>query len=266
MARSPATRDTVRVNREWACVALVELTGDLVRLSLNENPRDRCLARKTPSRILSGKSATARPRCVRGSPAPSPLEPRSTPTRSWSAPVRPPYSKRHVSSALGKSCIRDLRASGIRSRLDRRESQVCSTSTHSVSLPPKTPALHCCATRTILPAVDGRPWRYRAAMTSHWFWTRSTVSSATTAPTRSPCLAPDLRGRVGHPITDPRLIARLRAPFLPLLVGNVAQAAALRAEAEKWQSVTRNCAERDALRTALRELGWSVPRSHTNLK
>lgn len=73
--------------------------------------------------------------------------------------------------------------------------------------------------------------------------------------------------RVGYAIANPQLITRLRMILLPFLVSNVGQAAALaalRSEPEMRQSVKRVCAERDAMRAALLELGWDVPRSHAN--
>lgn len=73
--------------------------------------------------------------------------------------------------------------------------------------------------------------------------------------------------RVGYAIAEPKLVERLRTALLPFLVSSVGQAAALaalRAQAEMRQSVARICAERDAMRAALLELGWSVPRSYAN--
>ena len=73
--------------------------------------------------------------------------------------------------------------------------------------------------------------------------------------------------RIGYAVAEPKLIERLRRALVPFLVSNVGQAAALaalRAEDEMRQSVERIRADRDALRAALRQLGWDVPRSHGN--
>jgi histidinol-phosphate aminotransferase len=73
--------------------------------------------------------------------------------------------------------------------------------------------------------------------------------------------------RVGYAIAEPGLIGRLRLALLPFLVPTTAQAAALaalRAETAMRQSVAGICRDRDALRAALLDLGWTVPRSHAN--
>ncbi|MFD8500566.1 aminotransferase class I/II-fold pyridoxal phosphate-dependent enzyme [Amycolatopsis sp. NPDC059657] len=73
--------------------------------------------------------------------------------------------------------------------------------------------------------------------------------------------------RVGYAIAAPELIGRLRMTLLPFLVSSAGQAAALaalKAEVEMRRSVAQICAERDAMRASLLELGWEIPRSHAS--
>ncbi|SED33236.1 histidinol-phosphate aminotransferase [Amycolatopsis tolypomycina] len=73
--------------------------------------------------------------------------------------------------------------------------------------------------------------------------------------------------RVGYAVAEPELAGRLRMALLPFLVpatGQAAALAALQAEDAMRQSVARIREDRDALRAALLDLGWSVPRSHAS--
>lgn len=73
--------------------------------------------------------------------------------------------------------------------------------------------------------------------------------------------------RVGYAVASPELAGAARAVALPFGVSTPAQAAvlaALDAEAEMWERVRRIVADRDALATDLRALGFPVPDTQAN--